>query len=589
MLVRSSPGEPVAVKVLPRELAEDVDRRSRFEREARAIAALSHPHICVVHDVGRDGAVDYLVMECLEGETLAARLARLKGPLPLDQVLRIAVEIADALDKAHRAGIVHRDLKPANIMLTRTGSKLLDFGLAKLHGRAGPISMSAMNARDDDAADGQGTILGTVHYMAPEQVEGREADARSDVWALGVVIYEMATGTRPFEGDSAASVIGAILKDEPKVLSSRGPLIPEPLDRAVAYCVKKDPDERWQSAADLRHLLSWAVEHQSSVAALLPSNPRGRRSWLRPVFVVGLFLAVLAVVAPGWLSHLKETDPQLVRLSVSLPPGTRYSSPPSSVMAPEMAISPDGRVLVFVAEQPRGRPGLWVRALDATVARLLTGTEDAIYPFWSPDSRSLGFFARGKLKIIDVAGGPPRELSDAPLDSRGGTWGRDGTILFAPGATGVIYRVSADGGTATPVTELDKARQENSHRFPCLLPDGRHFLYTTRSERPENRGISIASLDSPVGRPLVDRAEGKAQFVEPGYILFVRGSTLMAQRFDVRQLTIVGDAVAVAEPVGVTSTSHAAFSASDTGTLVYGPRFDLRGELRWFDRTGTRA
>jgi serine/threonine protein kinase len=579
----------VAVKVLRQELAGDADRRGRFEREARAIAALSHPHICVIHDVGREGRVDYLVMEHLEGETLAARLARREGPLPLDQVLRIAGEIADALDKAHRAGIVHRDLKPANIMLTRTGSKLLDFGLAKLHGPPVPISMSAIDraTTTDGSATAEGTILGTVHYMAPEQLEGREADARSDVWALGVVIYEMATGIRPFEGSSVASVIGAILKDEPTLLSSRVTLIPEPLDRAVGTCMKKDPDDRWQSAADVRHLLTWALERESSLAALAPATRRSSRSWVWPVVGVGLCLAALAAIAPGWLAHLREPAPPVLRLSVSLPPGTRYSSPPSSVMAPQLAISPDGRLLVFVAEEPRGRPGLWVRSLDAAEARLLNGTEDAIYPFWSPDSRSLGFFARGKLKVIEIAGGPPRTLSDAPLDSRGGSWGRDGTILFAPGATGVIYRVSAAGGAATPVTELDSSRQENGHRFPCLLPDGRHFLYTTRSERPENWGISIASLDSPVGRPLVNRGESKVQFVEPGYILFVRGSTLMAQRFDLRQLTLVGDAVTVAESVGVTATSYAAFSASDTGRLVYGPRFDLRGELRWFDRAGT--
>ncbi len=578
----------VAIKVLPSEVAGDPDLRARFEQEARAVAALDHPHICGIFDVGHVDGTHYLVMPHLDGQTLAARLE--KGPLALDQALKIASEIADALDKAHHQGIIHRDLKPANIMLTRAGSKLLDFGLAKLRTMAGPIATSGLTQLPTRAPEtAQGMILGTVQYMAPEQVEGREADARSDIWALGAVIYEMVTGTRPFKGDTPASVIGAILRDEPPPVSTRQPLTPAMLDRVVARCFEKDPDSRWQSAADLLPVLKWIGDGtQVSTAAASRRSSGGLRMWL-PLASAGMLLVAVLTLLPGWWAHRGEVPPELVQLSLLPPPGTTFSSPPASVVTPQIAISPDGRQVAFVAEAPRGRPGLWVRSLEDSEAKLLRGTEDAIYPFWSPDSRNLAFFAQGKLKTIGIEGGPPRTLSDASLDSRGGTWG-DGTILFAPGPNTGLFRISAAGvGTASQVTKFDTSRAENSHRFPAFLPDGRHFLYTTRSTRQEHWGVSIASLDSPAGTPLIERTEWSAQFAPPGYILFVRAGTLMAQVFDVDRMSISGEAVAVGGDVGVTSTAYAAFSASHTGVIGHVRNIALPGDLRWFDRSGNAA
>ena len=312
--------------------------------------------------------------------------------------------------------------------------------------------------------------------MSPEQVEGKDADARTDIWALGAVIYEMVTGARPFTGDTPASVIGAILKDDPPPVSSRQPLTPAMLDRVVARCFEKDPDARWQSVADLQPLLKWGSDSALVSTAAPPRRSSGLRVVL-PFAVAGVLLIGILTLLPGWWAHRGETPASVLQLSALAPPGTAFSSPPASVVAPQIAISPDGRQVAFVAQVPRGRPGLWIRALGDSEAQPLGGTEDAIYPFWSPDSRSLGFFAQGKLKTIEIGGGPPRTLSDAPLDSRGGTWGRDGTILFAPSATSGLFRIATTSvGTASQVTKLDASRAETSHRFPSFLPDGRHFL-----------------------------------------------------------------------------------------------------------------
>ena len=314
----------------------------------------------------------------------------------------------------------------------------------------------------------------------------------------------------------------------------------------------------------------------------------GLRVWL-PLAVAGVLLIGVLTLLPGWWAHRGETPPEVLQLSLLPPPGTTFSSPPASVVAPQIAISPDGRRVAFVAEAPRGRPSLWVRSLGESEAQLLRGTEDAIYPFWSPDSRSLGFFAQGKLKTIEIAGGPPRTLSDAPLDSRGGSWGRDGTILFAPTANSGIFRIAATEGTASQVTKFDASRAENSHRFPAFLPDGRHFLYTTRNKRQEHWGVSVASLDSPVGLPLVERTEWSAQFAPPGYILFLRAGTLMAQPYDLDRISTTGAVVTIAGDIGGTTTGYAAFSASDTGVIAYVKPIGLQGELRWFDRSGNPA
>ncbi len=399
----------VAIKVLPAKVVLDVELRGRFEREARAIAALDHPSICAVYDVGQHDGVPYIVMQYLEGETLAVRLARTKGPMPFQQMLKIGIEMADALDKTHRAGITHRDLKPANIMLTKAGAKLLDFGLAKLRGPLAPISTSATTGLATTIPEtAHGTILGTVHYMAPEQVEGKEADARSDIWALGAVLYEMATGMRPFSGDSPASVIGAILKDHPAAISARQPLAPSALDHLVESCLAKDPDERWQSVGDVGRQLAWLSSNKTSAEA---AAPRSRGPWReRGVWIVATGLLASIVVFNPWRSPLASPG-DLARLSIYPPDGTFFPEQPTvSVPAPQLAVSPDGRSVAFVATTPGRKSTLWVRPLRDMDARQLPGTDDAEEPFWSPDARWVAFSAQGTLKKVAVSGGTRRPL-----------------------------------------------------------------------------------------------------------------------------------------------------------------------------------
>ena len=400
----------VAIKVLPSEVAGDPDLRSRFEREARAVAALDHPHICGIYDVGSVDGTHYLVMPHLEGQTLAARLE--KGPLPLDQALKIAAEIADALDKAHRQGIIHRDLKPANIMLTKAGSKLLDFGLAKLRRTAGPISMSGMTRLATRAPEtAHGMILGTVQYMAPEQVEGKEADGRSDIWALGAVIYEMVTGTRPFQGDTPASVIGAILKDTPPSISTRQPLAPRALNYVAERCLAKDPDERWQSIGDIGRLLGWIAANQAADAER-HARPRGARKERTAWFAATTLLLIALAFATPWRRPIAPTGDE-VRLSVN-PPERMVFAPHSSatVPTPQFAVSPDGRSIAFVAVGSGIRPAVWLRPMQEVNARPVQGTEDAQEPFWSPDSQWIGFFTgQGTLKRVPVSGGTVQTIA----------------------------------------------------------------------------------------------------------------------------------------------------------------------------------
>ncbi len=422
----------VAVKVISGQIVGNIELRARFEREARAVALLDHPHICAVYDVGQQDDVSYLVMQYLEGETLATRLARTNGPLPLPQVLTIGGQLADALEKTHRAGLTHRDLKPANVMMTKSGPRLLDFGLAKITDAAGPISMSGLTRlATQQSLTAAGTILGTVHYMAPEQVEGREADARTDVWALGALLYEMATGKRPFDGDSAASVIGAILKDVPPPISTRAPLIPRTLDHVVERCLAKDPDERWQSAADVGTVLRWIA----SSGGESPAGPRKpRRAWREYAAwsLAAILLIFLGVTLsrPAPVSARPPAD--VVVFSVYPPPGGAFRSQGASVPTPKLALAPDGRHLVFVAAGPDGVARLWLRPLDAAEARPLAGTEDATDPFWSPDSRNVAFFARGALQRVDLNGGAPQELSPATINARGAHGARPASSCSIP-------------------------------------------------------------------------------------------------------------------------------------------------------------
>jgi Tol biopolymer transport system component len=580
----------VAVKVLPSHKSASPEVRQRFEREAKTISQLSHPHICALYDVGSHEGTEYLVMELLEGETLAERVAR--GPLPLEQTLRCGQEIADALDKAHRQGIVHRDLKPGNVMLTKSGVKLLDFGLAKAF--EAPASKGGLTSLPTKAALTQeGTILGTFQYMAPEQLEGKDADARTDIFALGAVLYEMATGRKAFSGTSQASLITAIMSSEPPVISGVQPMTPPALDRVVKTCLAKDPEDRWQSAGDVGKELKWIAEGSAGgigapVAVVSARLRRERLGWLAAAAAsaAALILAVL-------LLRAHPAAPRTVRSSM-LPPEKSlfyYEDGP-------MALSPDGTKLAFIATNPEGKNMLWIRPLNGMSAQPLAGTERAAYPFWSPDGRFIGFFATGKLKKIDASGGPPQTLCDAQL-ARGGSWSSRGVILFSPSPREPLSRVSAAGGTATPVTVLDNSRREFSHRFPHFLPDGRHYIFLAQAiqslDAKESDVLFAGDLESKERRPLV-RVRSNAAYVPTsggsarGYLVFAQDRTVFAQPFDTKSLSLSGEPVPIAEGVTFYSNFGAAmFTTSENGVFVYqSGGAGGNSELVWFDRSGSR-
>jgi serine/threonine protein kinase len=573
----------VAIKVLPTHLADRADLRERFEREARTIASLNHPHICTLYDTGHQDGTDFLVMEYLEGETLAHRL--MKGPLPLDQVLQYAVEIADALDKAHRKGITHRDLKPGNIMTTKSGTKLLDFGLAKLKQDGSPAAASLSQLpTETHAITAEGTILGTVQYMAPEQVEGKEVDARTDIFAFGVVIYEMATGKKAFEGKTSASIMAKILESNPAPMASLQPVTPPALDYLVKRCLAKDPDERWQSAGDMCQQLKWISDSGLQAGVIVPAASKqklkNRVAW------AGVAIAIAVAIVGASTLYLRRAPPaekQAVRFTVGPPEKGSFTLGTGN----RISVSPDGSKLVFVAAAGSSGPQLWIRALDSSTAQPLPGTENATYPFWSPDGRFLGFSAGGRLKKISVSGGPVQTLSDVPGD--GGAWSREGIVLFTPVATPwTIHRVAESGGTATPVTTLDSSRSETAHLWPQFLPDGKHFLYYGDSAKLENSGIYVASLDSKERKLLVNAASNLA-YVSPGYLLFHRQGTLLAQPFDAGRLQLSGEAIPIVEGVEWNPFGpYATFAASDNGVLAYrGGGGAVPLTLVWVSRNGT--
>ncbi len=591
----------VAIKVLPRHLSASSESRQRFEREARTISQLSHPHICALYDVGHQDGTDYLVMEYLEGQTLAERLAR--GPLPFDQTLRCGVEIADALDKAHRNGIVHRDLKPGNVMLTTSGVKLLDFGLAKAFERpldaagreqaaAGqhPKAKDALTALPtvvgSPALTQEGTILGTFQYMAPEQLEGREADARTDIFALGAVFYEMATGRKAFAGASQASLISSIMTSEPQPISQAQPFSPPALDRIVAVCLAKDPDARWQTAHDVRLQLDWLARGGSASAALpaAPAKPRRSRE------TVAWAVAALALVAALWtrLDSTRRPAPAAapIRFSVWPPANTAFETVGPANVGP-VTVSPDGRHLVFSASGTDGLRQLWLQPLDSLSARPLPGTENGSFPFWSPDSRAVAFFSFGELRKVEISGGPTVTVCAAP-DGRGGSWSRDGVIVFAPGPFGPLYRVLAGGGASEPATRIDATHLVTTHRWPHFLPDGRHFLYYAGSHASTglpNNTVFLGSLDSKESRPLF-QARSDAVY-SSGHLLFAQATTLLARRFDAKRLVLAGEAFPVAEGVRYDDLlTCALYSASETGTLAYHGGGTELSRLVWLDRTG---
>lgn len=576
----------VAIKILSPALASDITFRQRFEREARTISAIEHPHICSLYDVGEQRGTAYIVMQFLEGQTLAQRLE--KGPLPIDQAVRYATEMADALDAAHRRGIIHRDLKPGNIMLTRTGARLLDFGLAKLRE---PITstLSDMTAlATQHPATAEGMLLGTMPYMAPEQVEGREADARSDVFALGAVLYELVTGQRAFPGATAASVIGAILKDDPPPIASRQPLAPPALEHVIRTCLAKDPDERWQSAADVKRELAWIASTLSAPGAstlsapgLTPAVRPGKRrppfGWFAAAALVIALVATLPAALRQWSSTPVETP--VLRFEIAPPANVIFAATGASIPSTQLALSPDGRLLAFVAGLPGERPALWIRALDTLEARMLVGTDDASYPFWSPDSRFLGFFAAGKLKKVDITGGPAQALCDVASDARGGTWSADG-ILFAPSTASGLFQVSAAGGV--PVRLFGLRDGESSYRWPMFLPGGRHFVVYVRAA--VRQGIYLGSVDDKTLTWLFD-TRFNAIYSPPGFLLTVRDGALFAYPFDLKTLSVTGEPVRVAGQIGGSSTNMASLSA-ENGVLAYASGLTTLTRLEWFDRQG---
>jgi eukaryotic-like serine/threonine-protein kinase len=530
----------------------------RFEREARAVAALNHPHICQLYDVGQN----YLVMELVEGKPL-------QGPLPVAKAAPFAGQILDALDAAHSKGITHRDLKPANILVTKHGIKLLDFGLAKQVGPLGDFDVTLTAA-----LTGKGQILGTLAYMSPEQLQGKDVDARSDLFAFGCVLYEMLTGNQAFEGDSPASVIAAILEREPVKVSSTAPL-----ERIIRRCLAKDPEERWQTARDLKAAMTWAAsgETRSAEASAKPARWHSWASWIATaVLAAALFLV--------WTLRPRPSSGELVRFAVNPPAKEVFSKPVNtSVPVPQFELSPDGSAIVFAAGIDGGKPLLWVRPLAEPVAHALAGTENAMLPFWSPDSRWIGFFSDKQLKKIPAAGGTTQVLAEGISDSFGGAWGPDGTILYSNGAGG-LSRVLSSGGSPMPATSLNPAHGDVEHRWPCFLPDGRHFLYFARATFGY-RGVYAASLDG--GEPkLLLKSKSNAIYVAPGFLLFVDGDTLTAQRFDPGRFELSGDRIAIEPHVGLTSTSYAAVSASRTGVLAYAAAMLNAGQLTWFDRRG---
>src|ERR1039458_1508739 len=585
----------VAIKVLLKHLSANPEAKERFEREARAISSLNHPHICTLYDVGHQDGIDFLVMEYLEGESLAQRLK--KGGLPLKELLKVGIEVCEALEVAHRQGIVHRDLKPGNIMLTQSGAKLMDFGLAKPQPMvAGGPASGAPPSFTAGAATATGpslisplttagTIVGTIQYMSPEQLEGKEADARSDLFAFGSVLYEMATGKRPFEGKSQISLASSILEKDPEPLSALKPSTPPAFEHTVATCLQKDPEERFQTAHDVKLELQWIATGSSARAMpALPASPstwrkRERLSWAI-ASVVALALAVMA----GTFLNRSVPSAQVTRTVMNPPENTTLNLTGDSAGPP--VLSPDGARVAFTATKADGSTSIWVRPMDSLEARVAPGTENAIFPFWSPDSRSLGFFADGKLKTVDLNGGSAQVIADAPF-GRGGAWGPGGVIVFSAGTQTPLMRVSVSGGTPVPVTTVDRA-QHTSHRWPFFLPDGKHLLYLAIHHEPSksaNNALYYASLDGRENRALFN-CQSNAVYAG-GFLLFARGDHLMAQPFEPASGTLSGEPVSLAKGVmNDVTTWHMDASAFGDGLLLVGNGGSGDWQLVWVDRSG---
>jgi serine/threonine protein kinase/Tol biopolymer transport system component len=564
----------VAIKVLPPEWSTDPARRERFDREAHAIAALDDPHICTLYDIGRDDGVDFLIMQYLEGETLASRLTR--GRLPLDDALGLAIDIVGALDRAHRAGIVHRDLKPANIMVTKVGAVLLDFGLARL--RPAPMSSGASIAATTPPVTAEGTLIGTLSYMAPEHLEGRDADVSSDVWAFGCVLYEMLTGTRAFDGESQARLISAIMSGTPAGLAERVPAAPPSIDRLVRTCLAKNPDDRFQSSHDVLMTLLCLRDADTRPAPHITDATR--RSGRRSLIGAAVAVIVATTAALGYLA-VRPTPPpdasSAVRFDLQPPSGWRFQGAP--------AISPDGRHVVANASNDKGAEQLWLRTLDEEDGRFLPGTEKAGNPFWAPDSRAIAFFVDGKLKRLDIRNLSTMTICDAP-NPRGGAWTSDDQIVFAPGFSSGLVRVPAAGGVPVPLTSLATDRGEFSHRFPVQLSN-RRLTYHVMNRNGDENGTWLVSLDDPHQARRLVHAFDRGIVVEDRLFWTTTGGALLTQRLDSSTGRLLGDPATVVtgvSPGGVQGLS--AFSISSAGALVFQGRRPPATQLAWVARNG---
>ena len=579
----------VAIKILPPQFAGDPSLRERFDREARLISSLSHPHICSLFDVGEHDGVAFLVVEHLEGETLAARLE--KGRLPLEQALKIAVQLAGALDAAHRAGVVHRDVKPGNVMLTKAGAKLLDFGLARSEPLLSAVHGSSL-LPTTPAVTAQGTILGTLQYMSPEQLDGVEADARSDTFAFGALVYEMVSGRKAFEGKTQASLIAAIMSADPPSITTLQPVAPAALDRVIRKCLAKDPDERWQSAKDLGDELNWIARAEtaphSHVVTSAALSERSHSNRERLLWAVALLLGAAVIAAFVMLRTrlFSPADAPVVtyRTSILLPQGASMET-----VAPgrRVGLSPDGRYVAFLAINPDRMRLIWLRPIDSMTAQPIAGTEGAGNVFWSPDSKYIGFVAQGRLKKIELAGGPP--VTIAPEASAvGGTWNRDGVIVYARRSWS-LYQVNATGGT--PVAVIEAQNKTDLLSDPAFLSDGRHFLYQVSqlAGGGERNGVYVGSLEAQ-DQPKRLLSISSNALASQGYLLYARDRALIAQPFDEARLELSGTATVIGEGLEIGSSPvSASFSVSNAGSLAFRTgAVGVRTQLTWFDRKGVQ-